>query len=108
MITIPFQSTLENTNFPVDVENGMASSDVKGAVGIRSNYSRSRQNQDSDCWNSEYPLLALRSEHAATPGVELQRGDRGTIGTRMESNMMNRMVLQTGWEETSHSSDQSS
>jgi hypothetical protein len=36
MITIPFQSTLENTNFPVDVENGMASSDVKGAVGIRS------------------------------------------------------------------------
>ncbi|KAJ7879813.1 hypothetical protein B0H13DRAFT_2278811 [Mycena leptocephala] len=35
-VTIPFQSSHENTNFPVDAENGIASSDVKGAVGMRS------------------------------------------------------------------------
>jgi hypothetical protein len=36
MVTIPFQSSHENPNFPVDIENGMASSDVKGAVGMQS------------------------------------------------------------------------
>ncbi|KAJ7927265.1 hypothetical protein B0H13DRAFT_1971290 [Mycena leptocephala] len=36
MVTIPFQSSHGNPNFPVDIENGMASSDVKGAVGMQS------------------------------------------------------------------------
>ncbi|KAJ7814051.1 hypothetical protein B0H13DRAFT_2140682 [Mycena leptocephala] len=36
MVTIHFQSSHENPNFPVDIENGMASSDVKGAVGMPS------------------------------------------------------------------------
>jgi hypothetical protein len=36
MVTIHFQSSHENPNFPVDIENGMASSDFKGAVGMPS------------------------------------------------------------------------
>ncbi|KAJ7862168.1 hypothetical protein B0H13DRAFT_2282363 [Mycena leptocephala] len=36
MVTIPFQSSHGNPNFPVDIENGMASSDVKGTVGMPS------------------------------------------------------------------------
>ncbi|KAJ7903123.1 hypothetical protein B0H13DRAFT_2274863 [Mycena leptocephala] len=36
MVTIPLQSSHENPNFPVDIENGMASSGVKGAVGMPS------------------------------------------------------------------------
>ncbi|KAJ7862858.1 hypothetical protein B0H13DRAFT_2071147 [Mycena leptocephala] len=36
MVTIPFQSSHENPVFPVDMEHGMARSDVKGAVGMPS------------------------------------------------------------------------
>ncbi|KAJ7859401.1 hypothetical protein B0H13DRAFT_2075208 [Mycena leptocephala] len=39
MVTIPFQSSHENPVFPVDMEHGMARSDVKGAVGMPSSTS---------------------------------------------------------------------